>query len=599
MASPYPHPKGGASLFVSLKLASQKVILVGSGTSAASRAYAALDSDATVTVLTSGGYANACDELKYRSDLRQITILDEPLETYLATSNCNDIRYVCITDTTVSPFGVYRRSRKSALEFYGLCKRRGILVNTHDMPDLCDFTFPATQRIGESLQIAVTTNGKGCRIAGRIKRHVVASLPKDAGDAVMKVGQLRQLAKARQEPPREEEQDVEEDDVMDDCGGSATPNRPVPSRNPSLAETDLEGTRRRMKWVAQVSEYWAFSQLAALTQEEMMNVLDGEANRSPNTSEPPSSPTFSQHQLPLSAPPKKGRIFLLGSGPGHPSLLTVATMNVLTKHADLVLSDKLVPSQVLDVIPKGVTVRIARKFPGNAEGAQMEMMEAAIEGANKGLTVVRLKQGDPTIYGRSSEEIIYFRHHGYESLLIPGVSSSIAAPSFANIPLTQRGVSESAVICTGVGRGGKGVELPGYVRPRALVVLMGVARINNIVKTLTDPCVEGSRRNGPAYPPHLPIAIIERASMPDQRVIKSTLGDIEEALNSSGEQRPPGMMVIGWCVMALDLGEESMRILDDGQDEERDRERVGRWLGSGEGRRWVVSEGLERGWEDL
>jgi uroporphyrin-III C-methyltransferase len=95
--------------------------------------------------------------------------------------------------------------------------------------------------------------------------------------------------------------------------------------------------------------------------------------------------------------PKTGRILLVGSGPGHPSLLTVATHAALTQQADLVLSDKLVPDAVLALIPKHVHVRIARKFPGNADGAQIEMMEAAVEAAQRGLTVVRVSSL-PTSY---------------------------------------------------------------------------------------------------------------------------------------------------------------------------------------------------------
>ena len=85
-----------------------------------------------------------------------------------------------------------------------------------------------------------------------------------------------------------------------------------------------------------------------------------------------------------------GRILLVGSGPGHPSLLTIATHTALTQWADLVLSDKLVPDAILALIPKHVSVRIANKYAGNVEVAQIEMMEAAVEAANKGLTVVRV-----------------------------------------------------------------------------------------------------------------------------------------------------------------------------------------------------------------
>jgi uroporphyrin-III C-methyltransferase len=251
-----------------------------------------------------------------------------------------------------------------------------------------------------------------------------------------------------------------------------------------------------MRWVAQISEYWPISKLASMTKPEMQQILAGE-NMSAATSQEGSEHLSSRH---FGQFPKTGRILLVGSGPGHPSLLTVATHTALTQQAEFVLSDKLVPDAVLALIPKHVHVRIARKFPGNADGAQMEMMEAAVEAAKRGLTVVRvcrslvssftvlftsfqLKQGDPTVFARLGEEILYFRLNGFEPTVIPGVSSALGAPTFAGIPLTQRGVAESFIVCTGVGRKGKEVSLPGYERSRTLVILMGVARIKEIVKT--------------------------------------------------------------------------------------------------------------------
>ena len=106
---------------------------------------------------------------------------------------------------------------------------------------------------------------------------------------------------------------------------------------------------------------------------------------------PPQASNSSQSNLSSNPPPKNGRILLVGSGPGHPSLLTIATHTALTQWADLVISDKLVPDAILTLIPKHVSVRIANKFPGNVEVAQIEMMEAAVEAANKGLTVVRVR----------------------------------------------------------------------------------------------------------------------------------------------------------------------------------------------------------------
>lgn len=210
------------------------------------------------------------------------------------------------------------------------------------------------------------------------------------------------------------------------------------------------------------------------------------------------------------------------------------------------------------------------------------------------LTFHQLKQGDPTVYGRAGEEVIYFREHGFEPVVVPGVSSALAGPTFAGIPVTQRGAAESFTVCTGVGRQGKEVKLPGYERGRTLVILMGVARLPQVLEALQSQEPDsGRRREGPAYPSHTPIALIERASMPDQRVISSTLKDIGAALESVGEQRPPGMLVIGWSVLTL-WGKGDMSILQDDADK-YDGVRLKEWLGE---RSWRVQEGLNAEWED-
>lgn len=174
------------------------------------------------------------------------------------------------------------------------------------------------------------------------------------------------------------------------------------------------------------------------------------------------------------------------------------------------------------------------------------------------------------------------------------MSSALAAPTFAGIPVTQRGVAESFIVCTGVGRQGKEVKLPGYDRGRTLIVLMGVARITKVLEALKEE-VDGksSRRDGPAYPHSTPIAIIERGSMPDQRIVSSTLKNIAAALDSAGEQRPPGMIVIGWAVLAL-WGKGDVGVLDEGPA--GDEERVKRWLGDAN---WRIVEGLDEVWDGL
>ncbi|KXN87813.1 putative uroporphyrinogen-III C-methyltransferase [Leucoagaricus sp. SymC.cos] len=649
----------GASLLLAFRAQKQSILVVGSGLLAASRVFVALEADFEVVVLAKGGLEAACAEIRWRIERKECKFLNwddmpcsssssssnvlnevEKLNAFLSSPSSPKFSLACITDTVLG--NSHRRAFTSAESLHNTFKSHRISVNTADIPDLCDFTFTSTQRLDDittgersPLQIGVTTNGQGCRIASRLRRDIVAKLSKDVGRAATNLGRLRQMAKdvaETLETAEEGDLDIASDEINEDSGLS-TPNRPVPIRVCGNKETTVEGVRRRMKWVAQVSEYWPISKIAAMSLEEMNEVLLGE-NLDSATSNDVFDQTMegtSSHSRHALAIPKRGRILLVGSGPGHPSLLTLATHNALTNHADLVLSDKLVPDAVLNLIPKSVQIRIARKFPGNADGAQQEMMEAAVEAAKKGLTVVRvrpsapsslflefndcliqLKQGDPVVYGRAGEEVLYFRQHGFEPLVIPGVSSALAAPTFAGIPITQRGVAESFIVCTGVGRKGKDVKLPGYERSRTLVVLMGVARLAQVVDALVSASdaedggdeeksgtltkTKTKRRDGLAYPRNTPIAIIERASMPDQRVLTSTLGNVVEALDSLGEQRPPGMMVIGWSVLSL-WGAGDVEVLDETQNVEgRDEKRVRRWLDE---KGWRVLEGVDPAWDDL
>jgi uroporphyrin-III C-methyltransferase len=391
----------GASLLLAFRAQpGRAVLIIGSDQLAATRAFSALEADFNVIIMTPGGRASVCEELAWRADHAEITIVDSSAPSGTSTFDHDDahalaacldehlsISLVFITDTVLGSSSAPRRSRKSAEQLYGVCRARRVQVNITDMPDLCDFTLPSAHRVhGTPLQLAITTNGQGCRLGARIRREIVARLPRDAGAAVARMGELRRLARAN----------VEADAEADDEHHASTPNRPVPQRRVNEEETDTERSVRRMRWVAQISEYWSYSHLASLTREGMENVLSGNGLGVPSDSQigtDPGMESNSRHGLDVVLPPSsfRGRIFLVGSGPGHPGLLTVATRDILTKQADLVLSDKLVPEAVLAVIPKQVEVQIARKFPGNAEGAQQEIMETAVDAARRGLTVVRVR----------------------------------------------------------------------------------------------------------------------------------------------------------------------------------------------------------------
>lgn len=299
-----------------------------------------------------------------------------------------------------------------------------------------------------------------------------------------------------------------------------------------------------MRWLSQICEYWPLKRLAAITDDDVSTIL--------KSYETVRSPELVNKSIPTNQPRGKGRIILAGSGPGHPDLLTRATHKAI-QSADLILADKLVPAGVMDLIPRRTPVQIARKFPGNADAAQNELQEMAIAGVREGKTVLRLKQGDPYIYGRGGEEVEYFRNHGLGDrvVVLPGVTSALSGPLFARIPPTQRDVADQVLICTGTGKKGKSPVPPEYTPTRTVVFLMALHRITGLVGELTEyletetPSKEGeasSRRM--LWPRSTPCAVIERASCPDQRVIRTTLDKVVEAIEQEGS-RPPGLLVVG------------------------------------------------------
>jgi uroporphyrin-III C-methyltransferase len=241
---------------------------------------------------------------------------------------------------------------------------------------------------------------------------------------------------------------------------------------------------------------------------------------------------------------RKGRIILAGSGPGHPQLLTRATHKAI-ESAELILADKLVPAAVLDIIPRRTEVHIARKFPGNADKAQEELLAMGLEALRSGKIVLRLKQGDPYLYGRGAEEFEFFKKEGYVPVVLPGITSALSAPLFAGIPATHRSVADQFLICTGTGRKGAAPEPPSYVPCQTVVFLMALHRLSSLVESLTCHSSEGGKSfSRILWPIDTPCAVVERASCADQRVIRSTLKHVCLAVQEEGS-RPPGLLVVG------------------------------------------------------
>ncbi|GAA5904535.1 hypothetical protein JCM6882_004900 [Rhodosporidiobolus microsporus] len=654
----YPTPQPGASLLLAFRpspSAPSSILLLGPSRLSALRAFSALEAGYRVLVGAPAPPAPEKQtwdaELAHRFEQRQVEHLEWDLgpdaaqdewarwfDAAEAGGKLDGVRMVVLSDTITSSSSGAKRSLSSACAFRAEASRRRFLVNVADCPDLSDFGWMVSHRFdlvspspslsdatsapplqpGEtrksSLQLALTTNSSACRLATRLRRELVASLPKSAGAAVEAVGKLRDelkmQARAAEEGAAGEGElsgagaTGEGEDDSEETQGVGL-NRPVEQltrekswaldgangTSPSWSESSAQLTR--MRYVSQLSEYWPLDRLATVS----MSSLSAPSTPLPPLSSSSGASHLSLDLTPTSPPRKKGRILLLGTGPGNPLLLTRLAHLLLTTtdpsspyFVDTFLSDKLVPSQILALIPpvRRAGVVIARKYPGNAEAAQEELMELAIQAAGEGKTVLRMKQGDPFLYGRGGEEVLRFRSvAGIESVVIPGLSSSLAGPALAGIPVTQRGVAESVVVCTGVGRGGRDVPLAPYERAKTLCVLMGVARLSSLVQSLMNHPTS-------AYPPYLPIGLVERAGAQDQRVVVSTVERLAGVLETLPPHRPPGMVVVGWACMCLD-GEGDMMVLDEG-GEERDRERVDGWLGK---MGYKVREGLGEEWREL
>lgn len=322
--------------------------------------------------------------------------------------------------------------------------------------------------------------------------------------------------------------------------------------NKLILESDHNAAKtRRIRWLSQICEYWPLRRLASITDTDIDSILQSYTTQCPDLS-PCLRITSAGPHVPA---PTKPLIILAGSGPGSPELLTLATHRAI-QTASFILADKLVPAPVLDLIPRRTPVHIARKFPGNADAAQAELLSLGLDALKKGMTVLRLKQGDPYIYGRGGEEYQFFSDHGYPPMVLPGITSSLSAPLFAAIPPTHRSVADQVLICTGTGRKGAKPQPPPYVGTQTVVFLMALHRLKDLVESLTgvpsssDKSEAGTEPNDSPWPITTPCAVLERASCPDQRIIRSTLQHVVAAVEEEGS-RPPGLLVLGWSCEVL------------------------------------------------
>ncbi|MEV6516734.1 uroporphyrinogen-III C-methyltransferase [Micromonospora chalcea] len=238
-----------------------------------------------------------------------------------------------------------------------------------------------------------------------------------------------------------------------------------------------------------------------------------------------------------------GRVALVGAGPGDPELITVKGWRLLTE-AEVVVADRLVPGLLLDELRPDVELVDASKIPYGPSRAQEEINRILVDRARAGKVVVRLKGGDPYVFGRGGEELLACAEAGVPVTVVPGVTSAVAVPEVAGVPVTHRGVAHEFTVVSGHVAPDSPASL---VRWQALaglrgtlVILMGLKNLAAIAATLI----------AHGKPADTPAAVIQEGTTAGQRTLRSTLATVAADVEAAA-LRPPAIVVVGDVVHAL------------------------------------------------
>ena len=241
---------------------------------------------------------------------------------------------------------------------------------------------------------------------------------------------------------------------------------------------------------------------------------------------------------------RTGTVTLVGGGPGDPGLVTVAGREAIAT-ADVIVTDRLAPQSALAWARPDAEIIDVGKVPGGRATEQGEIDRLLVEHAKAGRDVVRLKGGDPFVFGRGGEELIACLDAGIEALVVPGVTSALAVPAIAGIPVTHRGLSQAVTVVSGhvpPGHRDSTVDWTALARAGStLVVLMGVRTLAAITEALVSGGLD----------PATPAAVVADGTLPSQRVVRADVATIAAAAREAGIGAP-AVAVIG-AVAGLDL----------------------------------------------
>jgi uroporphyrin-III C-methyltransferase len=234
-----------------------------------------------------------------------------------------------------------------------------------------------------------------------------------------------------------------------------------------------------------------------------------------------------------------GKVYLVGAGPGDPELITVKGLKCI-QEADVILYDRLINEELLAYAKKEAELIFCGKLPGYHTMQQETINHFLIRHAKKGKTVVRLKGGDPFVFGRGGEEAEMLAKHNIEFEIVPGITSGIAAAAYAGIPVTHRDFSSSVAFITGHKREGSNEDVKWDSLAKGidtLAIYMGISNLPYIREQLL--------KHG--KPPHTPVAIIQWGTLLEQRTVTATLETVVDVVHQHRIENP-SMIIIGEVV---------------------------------------------------
>ena len=374
------------------------------------------------------------------------------------------------------------RTLNSAI--YAACEAQNILVNVVDSLEECRFIVPSI--VDRSpLQIAISTAGHAPVLARQVREQLEGLLPHAYGALALLMGKMRPVIKAQINEP------------------SARRRFWQKALKSAAVEEALAGN-------VQAAEQNLLAQLTQLNKPEQ---------GSENT-------------------PEQGAVYLVGAGPGNPDLLTFRALHLMQR-ADVVLYDNLVSPAIVELVRRDARRIYVGKIADKHPLPQEEINRLMVKLAQEGQEVLRLKGGDPFIFGRGGEEIEELVEAGIRFEVVPGITSAAGASCYAGIPLTHRDYAQSVTFVTGHRRAGE-VELdwPRLVsESETVVVYMGVQQAEIICQKL----IAHGRKAETL------VAIIERATTPKQRVVTGTLANLADKI-AEYEIKPPALIIIGGVV---------------------------------------------------